>query len=152
LVYDAPINQAFGNEFVRVNLNAFLRQRQPLDRGDGQPSFRDEISQAFLPRTNRLTIPERSLIEHGLKWWPTKKYEANFTRGVGTSTEWRLEVESIVRAEATFPAEGIPFSLILSIEDPENNAPIFQEVSRQFISNRVQMQDIRIGTRVRVTS
>ncbi|MHB1219740.1 MAG: S8 family peptidase [Alphaproteobacteria bacterium] len=149
LVYDAPLDQAFGTEFVRVNLNAFLRQRQPADRRDGRPSFHDEVSQAFLPRSGRLTIPERSLIEHGLKWWPTKRYEANFEDGVGSSTEWRLEVESIVRAEATFPAEGIPFSLILTIEDPDHSAPIFQEVSRQFLANRVQMQDIRTATRIR---
>jgi Subtilase family len=152
LVYDAPLDQAFGNEFVRVNLNACLRQRQPVDREDGKPSFRDQISQAFLPKSANLTVPERSLIEHGLKWWPSKRYQADFKDGVGQSTEWRLEVESIVRAEATFPAEGIPFSLVLTIEDPENGAPLFQEVSRQFLANRVQMQDIRIEQRIRPQS
>ncbi|MCZ8350257.1 MAG: S8 family peptidase [Rhizobium sp.] len=148
LVYDAPLDQAFGTEFVRVNLNAVLRQRQPMDRKDGRPSFRDEISQAFLPRTNKLTIPERTLIEHGLKWWPTKRYDAKF-EGVGFSTEWRLEVESVVRAEATFPAEGVPFSLILTIEDPDGLAPLFQEVNRQFQAQRLQMHDIRTAQRVR---
>jgi hypothetical protein len=149
LVYDAPIDQAFGTEFVRVNLSAHLRQRQPVDRRDGKPSFRDEISQAFLPRTGRLTIPERALIDHGLKWWPTKRYEAEFTDGVGSSTEWRLEVESVVRAEATFPAEGIPFSLILTIEDDHGTAPNFQTVRQQLLAGRVDIQDIRTAVRVR---
>ena len=149
LVYDAPINQAFGSEFVRVNLNAHLRQRQPVDRKDGRPSYNDQISQAFLPRSSKLTIPERSLIEHGLKWWPTKRYEADFSAGVGNSAEWRLEVESVVRAEATFPAEGIPFSLVLTIEDDKRGAPIFQTFRQTLVAGRVDLQDIRTAVRLR---
>jgi hypothetical protein len=148
LVYDAPVDQAFGTEFVRVNLSAHLRQRQTSDRADGSPSFHDQIAQAFLPRTGKLTIPERSLIEHGLKWWPTKRYEADFTGGVGNSTEWRLEVESVVRAEATFPAEGVPFSLIVTIEDDQGSAPIFQSLRQSLVSRQVNMQDIRTAVRV----
>lgn len=149
LAYDPPIDQAFGTEFVRVNLSAHLRQRQASDRSDGQPSYHDQISQAFLPRTGKLTIPERSLIEHGLKWWPTKRYEADFREGVGNSTEWRLEVESVVRAEASFPAEGVPFSLILTIEDDEEVAPIFQTIRQDLLANRVQLQDVQTAIRVR---
>jgi hypothetical protein len=149
MVYDAPINQAFGSEFVRVNLSAHLRQRQPVDRKDGKPSYNDQISQAFLPRTGKLTIPERSLIDHGLKWWPTKRYAADFSAGVGNSAEWRLEVESVVRAEATFPAEGIPFSLILTIEDEQRGAPLFQTFRQTLLAGRVDMQDIRTAVRVR---
>lgn len=148
LVYDAPIDQAFGTEFVRVNLSAHLRQRQPKDRKDGKPSFHDQISQAFLPRTGKLTIPERSLIDHGLKWWPTKRYAADFTPSVGQSAEWRLEVESVVRAEATFPAEGVPFSLILTIEDETRSAPIFQTFRQSLLARRVDMQDVRTAIRV----
>ncbi|UXN57794.1 S8 family peptidase [Phyllobacterium zundukense] len=152
LVYDAPIDQAFGTEFLRVNLSAHLRQRQPIDRKDGMPSFRDEISQVFLPRTGKLTIPERALIDHGLKWWPTKRYGADFGAGVGSSAEWRLEVESVVRAEATFPAEGIPFSVILTIEDDEGAAPIFQSFRQALVARRVDMQDIRTAVRLRAQS
>lgn len=149
LAYDPPIDQAFGTEFVRVNLSAHLRQRQPLDRKDGTPSFHDRVSQAFLPRTSGLTIPERTLIDHGLKWWPTKRYEADLSEGVGNSTEWRLEVESMVRAEATFPAEGVPFSLILTIEDDRGAAPIFQSVRQQLLANKVDIQAIQTALRVR---
>ena len=50
---------------------------------------------------------ERALIDHGLKWWPTKKYTANLNDN-GTSANWRLEITSLTRAEATYPAEGVP--------------------------------------------
>ncbi|WP_374379506.1 S8 family peptidase [Dongia sp.] len=152
LVYDPPIDQAFGAEFIRVNLSAHLKQRQPADQKDGTPSFHDQVSQAFLPRTGKLSIPEKSLIQYGLKWWPTKRYEADFSEGVGNSTEWRVEVESVVRAEATFPAEGIPFSLVVTIEDEQVGAPIFDSLRQSLIANRVQMQDIRTAIRVRPTN
>jgi hypothetical protein len=149
LVYDAPIDQAFGTEFVRVNLDAKLQQRQPSDRKDGLPSWRDQIQQAFLPKSAGLTPPERALISHGLKWWPTKRYAEDFGDGVGTSTEWQLQVESIVRAEARFPAEGVPFSLILTIEDPDRSQNIFQELRRQLVTGRVDLHDIRTAVRLR---
>jgi hypothetical protein len=149
LVYDAPTDPAFGTEFVRINLDAMLQQRQPTNRRDGKPSWRNEIRQVFLPKTSGITPPERALIDHGLKWWPTKRYEDDFGDGVGRSTEWRLQVESNVRAEAQFPAEGVPFSIILTIEDKDQRAPIFQEVRRQLINTRVELQDIRTEVRVR---
>lgn len=149
LVYDPPIDQAFGTEFVRVNLDAKLQQRQPSDRQDGLPSWNDKIEQGFLPRSSGLTAPERALISQGLKWWPTKRYQKDFGAGVGSSTEWQLQVESIVRAEAEFPAEGVPFSLILTIEDPERHSPIFQELRRQFVTNRVDLHDISTAIQLR---
>jgi hypothetical protein len=149
LVYDAPIDQAFGTEFIRVNLDAKLQQRQPTDRQDGNPSWHDQIEQGFLPKSAGLTPPEKALISHGLKWWPTKRYAEDFGDGVGSSTEWQLQVESLVRAEAQFPAEGVPFSLILTIEDPEGTRPIFQELRRQLVSSRVDLNDIQTAVRLR---
>jgi hypothetical protein len=149
LIYEPPIDPAFGTEFVRVNLDALLQQRQPIDRKDRTPSWRNQIKQVFLPKTNGITPPERALIDHGLKWWPTKRYEDDFGGGVGQSAEWRLEVESNVRAEAQFPAEGVPFSIILTIEDDDQQAPVFQELRRQLINTRVDLQDIRAPVRIR---
>lgn len=151
LAYDAPIDQAFGTEFIRVNLDAKLQQRQPANRKDGMPSWRDEITQAFLPKSNGLPPHEKALISHGLKWWPTKRYQGAFNE-VGESTEWQLIVESLVRAEATFPAEGIPFSLILTIEDPEKSSPVFNEFRRQLVAGQVDLHDIRTAVRLRPRS
>jgi hypothetical protein len=126
-----------------------LRQRQATDRRDGKPRFHVQVPQAFLPRAAALTASERALIEHGLKWWPTKRYQEEFGYGVGAHAEWRLEVESIVRAEATFPAQGVPFTVLLTIEDPDRSRPIFQEVRRQLLTSRVELHDIRTAVRLR---
>lgn len=150
LVYHPPVDAAFGAEFVRVNLDAKLMQRQTANRQDGSPSYRDQFQQCFLPKTSNQPVPEKELIKQGLKWWPTKRYLTKFpAAGIGSSSEWRLEVSSLRRAEATFPSEGVPFSVVLTISDPEGKRPIFQELRRNLQAQSVQLEDIRTHQRLR---
>jgi hypothetical protein len=148
LVYEPPLDPAFGAEFARVNLDASLRQRQPVPRKDGKPSYADQTSMLGLPKTARLPLPERALIDHGLKWWPSKKYEANLTDR-GSSADWRLEVSSVTRAETRFPTDGVPFSLVLTIEDAAGQRPIFQTFRRYLQVRGTQIDDIRTAVRLR---
>lgn len=148
LVYNPPLDPAFGAEFVRVNLDASLRQHQATVRKDGKPSYTDQITPRYLPKTAGLGIPEKALIDHGLKWWPCKQYERTFDMH-GTFSSWRLEVTSVVRAEATFPAEGVPFAVILTIADPKGAKPIFQEMRQHLQASPARAVDIRTVTRVR---
>jgi hypothetical protein len=148
LVYEPPLDPAFGAEFARVNLDASLRQRQAAPRKDGKPSYVDQTAMLGLPKTARLPLPERALIDHGLKWWPSKKYEANPT-DCGSSADWRLEVTSVTRAETAFPTDGVPFSLVLTIEDPSGQKPIFQTFRRYLQLRGTQIDDIRTALRLR---
>lgn len=148
LVYSPPLDPAFGAEFVRINLEASLKQRQPNLRSDGTPSFLNQITPRYLPNAKGLGLPEKALINHGLKWWPNKQYQSNF-KDTGESSEWRLEVSSLVRAEAVFPAEGIPFAVILTIEDADRKQPVFQEMRQALQSSVANAVDIRTATRIR---
>ena len=148
LVYAPPLDPAFGAEFVRVNLEASLRQRQAVPAPDGSIRFLDQIASRYLPKTGSLAIPEKALITHGLKWWPAKQYESTF-RENGTSPQWRLEVTSLVRAEAQFPAEGVPFAVLLTLEDPEGSQPVFREMRQWLQSSTAVAQDVRTATRIR---
>jgi Subtilase family len=147
LVYSPPLDPAFGAEFARVNLDATLSQLQPNERKDGKPSFTNQIAARYLPKTTGLGAPEKALIEHGLKWWPAKQYQSVFERR-GEFSSWRLEVTSLVRAEAIFPAEGVPFALLLTIEDPVGAAPVFQEMRLALQASRAKAFDIRSGVRI----
>ena len=93
-------------------------------------------------------MPEKALIDHGLKWWPVKQYESNFDNN-GASSQWRLEVTSLVRAEAQFPAEGGPFAVILTLEDPSGNEPVFQEMRQWLQASKAVAQDVRTAVRLR---
>jgi hypothetical protein len=150
LVYDPPIDPAFGAEFARVNLDAHLQQRQPAIRQDGSPSWRSEVAQGFLPNTGNLAVQERLLVQHGLKWWPTKRYQRTLpSNGLGTSSQWRLQIDSLVRAEANFPTEGVPFSVLLTIEDEDGRRPVFREVLQELQAQRVNLIDIRVAQQIR---
>lgn len=148
LVSRPPLDPAFGAEFVRVNLEASLSQRQPKDRKDGRPSFNSRIDPKHMPKSAGIAIPERALIQHGLKWWPTKQYEKTLKK-TGERSEWRLEVKSLTRAEATFPPDGVPFAVVLTISDPDKKAPIFQEVQQFMQANAVQTVELQNLARVR---
>jgi hypothetical protein len=151
LVFGPPLDPAFGAEFVRINLEASLRQRETRQDAGKPPSYVNRIAPKYLPNAAGLGVPEKALITHGLKWWPNKQYETKFS-GIGQSSEWRLEVTSLVRAEATFPAEGVPFALILTIEDSEGARPVFQEMRQALQASVANAVDIRAATRIRPRS
>jgi hypothetical protein len=148
LVYSPPLDPAFGAEFVRVNMEASLLQRQANIKKDGQPSYTNQITARYLPKTAGLGVPEKALINHGLKWWPSKQYKSIF-KEKGEFSNWRLEVTSLVRAEAQFPTEGVPFALLLTIEDPDGAKPVFQEMRQALQASRATAQDIRTTVRLR---
>jgi hypothetical protein len=145
VVYRPPLDRNFGTEFVRVNVDGALQQEH-------KGGFKGRLDQAFMAASSDEAQFEHELIRHGLKWWPTKFYTGHFARGVGRSSNWRLTLDHIVRAEERFPVSGIPFSLLLTISDPRSNEPVFNDL-RLYLSNRnVQLADIRATTQIRVQS
>lgn len=148
LVYAPPLDPAFGAEFVRVNLEASLKQRQTEPDKDGNPRYLDQIDALYRPKSSQLALPEKALIDHGLKWWPSKQYLSTFTE-IGASSQWRLEVTSLVRAEALFPAEGVPFAVLLTLEDPDGKAPVFRELRQHLQTSKANAQDVRTAVRLR---
>lgn len=148
LVYSPPLDPAFGAEFVRVNLEASLKQRQLEPAKDGSIRHTNQISARYMPKSTNLAIPEKALIDHGLKWWPAKQYETTFNEN-GASSQWRLEVTSLVRAEAQFPAEGVPFAVLLTLEDPDGKKPVFQEMRQALQASNARAHDVRTTTRLR---
>lgn len=153
LVYEPPIDRAYGAEFVRVNLDAKLQQRQLKTRKDGLPSYLDRFDQAFLPKTANQPALEKELINQGLKWWPTKRYRTHIpTDGIGEMSRWRIEVSATRRAETSFPKDGIPFSLVVTIRDPEGVQPVFQQLRRALQAGKVQLEELRTHQRIRPRS
>ncbi len=151
LAYSPPLDPAFGAEFVRVNLEARLKQRLLEMTKDGKVKYANRIKPKYLPNSAGLAVPEKALISHGLKWWPIKQYEVMLDEA-GETSDWHLEVSSLVRAESTFPAEGVPFSLVMTIEDPDGRLPVFRQFQQQLHTSRANAQALRTVFRVRSPS
>lgn len=141
LAYRAPTHRAFGAEYVRVNMDARLQQEM-IDLETGEVSWRGRLKAEG-------KLYERNLIEHGHKWWPIKRSENSSPRGQGTSSQWKLVIDSLCRTDFEFPKAGVPFAAILSLDDPRKQAAVFDDLRQTLRNGGVKLADIRTAQRVK---
>jgi len=145
LVSSPPLDQRFGAEFVRVNIEAALQQEQISKAG--KTSWKGQLKPLYLPPSHDYPY-ESERIEHGLKWSPVKVSGAEMPAGRGNSSNWRLMVSYQSRSDnREIPEVGVPFTAILTISDLKGDEPVFN-VLRQQLSPAVQLADIRTAARV----
>lgn len=142
LVSTPPLDPRFGSEFVRVNIDAALQQ----DKGDGH--WKGQLDPIHLPAKRDFHPGEAERIKHDLKWSPVKVYEKTFPQGVGTSSNWRLFIEYLTRTGEVMPAEGVPFTAILTISDPREEQPVFNDMRHNLQALGTQIADIRTAARI----
>ncbi|WP_420963378.1 S8 family peptidase [Brucella sp. IR073] len=141
LVATPPLDARFGSEFVRVNIDAVLQQEQ-----DG--GWRGKLDPLYLPSSRGAHAVEAERIEHDLKWSPVKVFGKTFPRGVGSSSNWRLFIEYLTRTGEVMPDEGVPFTAILTISDPNAEKPVFNDMRQSLQAIGTQIADIRTAARI----
>lgn len=146
LVSTPPIDQRFGDEFVRVNVDASLQQ-EDFDK-KGEAVWRGRLDPVYLPDKGRFAAVEAELIDHGLKWSPVKSYLKVIPKGIGKSPSWRLSVGYLMRAGEDMSGDGVPFSAILTIADGAGTCPVFNDLRQSLLASNVQIADIRTAARV----
>jgi hypothetical protein len=146
LVSTPPLDQRFGDEFVRVNIDASLQQED--FNKDGEAGWKGRLVPIYLPGKGETPVVEAELIEHGLKWSPVKAYAKTMRRGVGKSSNWRLSVGYLTRAGEDMSDEGVPFTAILTISDIEGTRPVFNDLRQSLLASNIQISDIRTAVRV----
>jgi hypothetical protein len=133
----------FGDEPVHMNIEADLQQENAKGKFSGgalEPTydfFNDEEK-----------VREANLIEHMFKWSPVKLFAKNIPCGRGETSNWRLAVNYLTRAGEDIPKDGIPLSILLTIGDPDSQAPVFQEMRQLRQAANYQIADIRTAARV----
>ena len=132
----------YGAEFVRINIEASLRQMQT----DGK--YKGRLHAIYTPDDGDAVLFEKDLIEHAFKWSPVKVYEKTFPKGVGPTTDWSLDVEYLARDGVTLPMDGVPFTAILTLSDPQGEKPVFNDMRQMLQSVGVRTADIRTAARV----
>lgn len=148
LVYSPPIDRQFGQEYIRANVDASLQQEK-VKNNIG--TFGKAVNSIWDVKLGEDSNFEKNLIEQGFKWWPSKAYERVSKGGFGNSTSWRLRVTSQVRDSMDYPAEGINFSVIVTIEDPSiKSFTVYNEMRQQLISLGVEIEDVTIRGEVRI--
>ena len=151
LCYTPPIDAAFGAECQRVQLEAHLYQlEEKVVDGEVKEDAQSRLNHSDSSLPEHLAYTERYLLESGLKWTPIKRYERNMPRGIGTRGEWRLALKALTRADVVYPEEGVPFTLVMTISDPNEDAPIYEEVRAEILRRGLRLVDITVTPRVRV--
>jgi hypothetical protein len=146
LVATPPLDPRFGSEFVRINIDGALQQ-EDFDK-KGKLHWRGRLDPIYLPGKAEAPVVEAERIEHGLKWSPVKAFARTMPQGIGKSSNWRLFVEYLTRAGEQVPDNGVPFTAILTISDPERRRPVFADMRQSLQSLGVRIEDIRTAARV----
>lgn len=141
LAYRPPVDREQGGEFVRVNLDVFLRQEN-INPKTQETTFVGRL------KGEKSKQYEKELVTHGAKWWPVKRLEDEL-KEQGNSSQWRLIIEPLARSETYLPEEGVPFAAVLTISDPEGQKPIFNEMRQQLQTAGANILDIRTAARSR---
>lgn len=142
IVSTPPLDYKYGTEFVRINIDARLRQMQ----NDGK--YNGKLTAIYTPEAIDNGVSEKDRIEHSFKWSPVKVYEKEFKRGIGPTTDWSLDVEYLARDGEELPVSGVPFTVLLTISDPKQEEPVFNEMRQTLQSIGVQTVDIKTATRI----
>jgi hypothetical protein len=148
LAYTPPIDAAHKEEALRVQLEAHLHQ-ETFDENDGVVGWNSRLTQDGSGVPQGMNKTERYLLMTGLKWSPIKRYAVNMPQGRGTRTNWKLSLESLTRAGADYPDQGVPFAMILTISDPRSAEAIHDPVRSALLAQGLTIADIMIAHRVR---
>lgn len=151
LAYTPPIDPDHKEEAQRVQLEAIIRQ-ETLNPKTGEAGWDSQLKHDGAEVPQGMHKTEKYLLMAGLKWSPIKRYFAAMKQGRGNTSNWQLCLESLTRAGAKFPTDGVPFTILMTITDPEKKAPIHDEVRNQLQTTGLTIADITVAHRVRPRS
>lgn len=146
LVFSPPLDYKYGAEMVRVTLDAALQQENTDE--EGAIRWKGVAHQRYM-QPRKTPAGEAELINDGLKWSTVKQYAFRNPRGIGESSNWRIEVDYLVRNLTAIPTTGVPFTLVLTIRDPKAESPnVFNDARLSLQQSGTQISDIRTAARV----
>ncbi|WP_372741030.1 S8 family peptidase [Neptunomonas sp.] len=145
LVYSTQTDARYGSEYCRTNVDASLKQEVLIK---GEWKYRKSVNSIWHTQLGNEATYEKTLIEHGLKWWPIKVYERTMT-GVGKSANWQLTVNAQLRSNESFPKDGIPFCIVMSISDNQKlSNTVFDEMRRTIQASGIEIGSINTRTEI----
>lgn len=151
LAYTPPIDPDHREEAVRVQLEAHLHQEK-LNESTGETVWESQLQHDGTDVAQGTGKTESFLIRTGLKWSPVKRYHVAMKKGRGNTSNWRISLESLERALVVFPAEGVNFTLILTLSDIAGIAQVREELRASLQSRGFQLADITVAHRVKARS
>lgn len=150
LAFSPTRGSRWGAEYCETHIDAHLgvyRERVSRDTG--------EVTQVF----NGLVPPEHRnpgllyeafQVEKLRKWAPVRTYHGNMGERGERGLRWRLKLQLLTRhLQDEASSKPQPFSLIVTIADPERKAPVYDEMA-QIVRSRFQAANLAVRPRTRI--
>ena len=154
LAFAPARGEQWGTEYCETHISAHLGvYRDRVSRNTG------EITQVFhglVPPEHRNPgeLYEAYQVEKLRKWAPVRTYHGRLKDSGERGNRWRLKLQLLTRhgmGDDSSTRRPQPFSLIVTIADPNDQAPVYDEMV-QLVRNRFQSQNLNVRSRARVQS
>lgn len=141
----------WGSEYCETHIDAHLGvYRDVTSRSTGEVT--SKFSGLVPPEhKNTSQLYESFQVEKLRKWAPVRTYHGAMGENGERGSRWRLMLRLLARhgVDKQTNSKSQPFSLIITIADPEGNAPVYDEMS-QIVRNRFQAQNLAVRASARV--
>jgi hypothetical protein len=150
----APARGArWGSEYCETHIDAHFgvyRQQVARDTGEIKSKFTGLVPPEH---KNPGVLYESYQVAHLRKWAPVRTYHGHLGEKGERGDKWRLKVQLLARhgIDDGEALKAQPFSLIITIADPEKKAPVYDEMARTIL-NRFQSQNLAVRAAARVRS
>ena len=141
----------WGTEYCETHVDAkfgVYRRRRSRKTGIEVPEF---VGLVPPEHKNVGILYETYQVEKLRKWAPVRTYYGNLGRKGERGDRWRLKLQLLTRHgiedQETFRPQ--PFSLIITIADPEKNVRVYDEMA-QLVRTRFQAQNITVRAAARI--
>jgi hypothetical protein len=142
MAYDPPLAADAGSEYCQVNVDVSLGTYDV-----GKDGKRRHVGRVPLEPLDANTLYEEYQIEHGFKWSPLKVYRNRLERTKGDL--WRIVLRMYHRQpEQTGEVQTV--ALVVTLQDPNRKADVYNEVVREMNVNGWVTQDLQISDRLRI--
>ena len=141
----------WGTEYCETHIDAHFgvyRGQTSRTTGITKPKF---VGLVPPEDKNKGILYESYQVEKLRKWAPVRTYHGDLGENGERGDRWRLMLRLLTRHgiedEEAFRPQ--PFSLIITISDPQKKAPVYDEMAR-IVLNRFQAQNLAVRAAARV--
>ena len=151
LTFAPTLGMEWGSEYCETHIQASLGvYYEEISRSTGEVTMK---YRGLVPSEHKNSgeLYETHRVARLRKWAPVRTYYTKIGLKGNKGFRWRLKLSLLTRhgIDKEGELEAQPFSLIVTIADPENRAPVYDEMAR-IVRNQFKAQNLVVRTPVRV--